>query len=214
MITLITGEKGGTAKSTIAMNLAAMLACKGKDVLLVDTDPQASSSSWAQIRSENPNLPRVACVQIFGKSLTAELKDLSRRYDEIIVDAGGRDSIEMRAALIAANCAYIPVQASQLDLWTIDVDAELVELARGFNPDLTAKVIITRASTSFTNQDTMKARDHIKNFPNLTLSDAVICERVTFRRSIAEGMSVTESNIDSKACFEINKVFKEIYHGI
>ena len=46
MIVLIGGEKGGTGKTTIATNLAALRAMAGRDVLLVDTDPQGSASYW------------------------------------------------------------------------------------------------------------------------------------------------------------------------
>ena len=43
MIVLIGGEKGGTGKSTVATNLAAIHAIVGKEVLLLDTDGQASA---------------------------------------------------------------------------------------------------------------------------------------------------------------------------
>ena len=45
MILLIGGEKGGTGKSTIATNLAVQLALDGKDVMLLDADPQAQPQS-------------------------------------------------------------------------------------------------------------------------------------------------------------------------
>ena len=76
MIVLIGGEKGGTGKTTIATNLAALRALAGRDVLLVDTDPQGSASYWASSRDEDGIKPRVACIQKFGKGLQGEVQDL------------------------------------------------------------------------------------------------------------------------------------------
>ena len=98
-IVLFGGEKGGTGKTTLAINTAAMLAREGKDVLLLDTDRQGTASFWAVVREESETEPRISCVQKFGKGLAAQVRDLAGRYDEIIIDAGGRDSMELRYGL-------------------------------------------------------------------------------------------------------------------
>ena len=54
--------------------------------------------------------------------------------------------MELRAGLVTATHAYLPVQASQFDIWTLDHLEELVALAQGFNPTLRAFVVLTRVS--------------------------------------------------------------------
>ena len=116
MILLIGGEKGGTGKTTVATNLAALRAAAGGDVLLVDTDRQGTAAAWCQLRVEHPRLPPVPCVHLFGKTVQTGIRDLAGRYHEVIIDAGGRDEVELRSALVVADAVYIPIQPSQYDL--------------------------------------------------------------------------------------------------
>lgn len=212
MILLVGGEKGGTGKTTVAVNLAAMRAREGRDVLLVDTDPQGSSSYWTQVRNEAGMSPRVASIQKFGKGVQQELQDLARRYQDIIIDAGGRDSIELRAALVVADLAVVPIQASQFDLWTLDRMNGLVEQAKGFNEKLRAMVLITRAPTNPTMNDTKEAAELIADFESVTLAEAVVRDRVSYRRSASGGMGVVEYQpADPKAIAEMEALHAEIY---
>ena len=212
MILLVGGEKGGTGKTTVAVNLAAMRSRQGRDVLLVDTDPQGSASYWTQVRDEASIAPRVASIQKFGKGVQQELQDLAKRYQDIIIDAGGRDSVELRAALVVANVALIPIQASQFDLWTLDRMDGLVEQARGFNEKLTVKVMLSRGPTNPTMNDTKEAAELIGDFKNIALAKTVIRDRVSYRRSASAGMGVVEYQpADPRANAEIEALFAEVY---
>ncbi len=212
MIVLIGGEKGGTGKTTLATNLAVMRALSNRDVLLVDTDPQGSANYWSQNRDDEKMLPRVACIQKFGKGLPAEVKDLSSRYQDIIIDAGGRDSVELRSALTVSEKVYIPIQPSQFDIWTLDQMNELVETAKVFNPDLQARVIISRSSTNpgvHESEDTVKL---LADFSNLGLACVVVRDRISYRKAAKDGLGVIELKPkDFKAIEEMAILYKEVY---
>lgn len=212
-ITVFGGEKGGTGKTTLATNIAAMLAIKGKDVLLLDTDRQGTASLWATVREEEEQEPRVACVQKFGKGLPAQIRDLAERYDEIIIDAGGRDSLELRYALGVADRVYIPVQPFQFDIWTIRQMDSLVEMARGLNDGLQAFLVLNRVSTNPVVREDRDARDFIRQeqFANLSLTAAMVRDRIAFRKSARDGLSVVELRQDKKAETEMHELFEEIY---
>lgn len=55
----ITNQKGGSGKTTTAVNLAAALAERRRRILLVDLDPQASASQWLGIADAAGPVPNV-----------------------------------------------------------------------------------------------------------------------------------------------------------
>jgi chromosome partitioning protein len=212
-ITVFGGEKGGTGKTTLAVNIAAMLAMKGKDVLLLDTDRQGTASFWATVRDEENIEPRVACVQKFGKGLPAQIRDLAERYDEIIIDAGGRDSMELRYALGVADRAYIPVQPFQFDIWTIRQMDTLVEMAKGLNEELAAFIVLNRVATNPAIREDRETREFItrEDFQHLTLAESMVRDRIAFRKAARDGLAVVEYGQDRKAVNEMNQLYEEIY---
>lgn len=212
MVVLIGAEKGGTGKTTLAVNLAAVRASKGRDVLLVDTDKQGSASDWAAVRQEETSRQHIPSVQVFGKQVTAQLEDLSERYDDLLVDAGGRDSVELRAAMVVADRVFVPLQASQFDVWTLERMNELVEQAQALNPKLQAQVFINRASPHPQVHEAKQATEMLGDFEHLEFGGVVIHDRIAFRRSASKGLAVTEGeSVGSKADSEIHDLYRAIF---
>jgi chromosome partitioning protein len=209
MIVLFGGEKGGTGKSTLATNIAVWLAKRGKDTIIVDTDRQMTASNWVDRRNAAGGLAAVHCAEKHGNVFHA-LRDLAARYEEVIVDAGGRDSEELRTALVAAHVVYVPLRASQPDLETSVHMNELVALARGMNPALDARLIISMAPTNPAINEAAQARELLRELPVFGLSDTIIRERKVYRDAIADGRGVVEMD-NPKASAEVEALAKEIY---
>ena len=66
MIILIGGEKGGSGKSCLTQNLAVYLQQKERDILLLDADPQGTTTDWVREREENEDLSNIPSVQASG----------------------------------------------------------------------------------------------------------------------------------------------------
>jgi chromosome partitioning protein len=212
MILLVGGEKGGTGKTTIATNLAVLRAAEGKDVLLVDADLQGNSNFWATCRDEAGIPPRITCVQKLGKGLAAELRALADKFDDIIVDAGGRDSAELRAGLLAAKKVYVPIRASQFDVWTLAAMEKMIDQARTFNTGLKVSAVITMASSNPQVSEVDDAKEFLADFPEMTLSAVVVRERIAYRKAARDGRAVTEIKPgDPKAAKEMEDLYREVF---
>jgi chromosome partitioning protein len=113
--------------------------------------------------------------------------------------------------MVLADKLYSPAKASQSDLWTIEHLARLVDLARGFNPRLEARVLISMAPTNPRINEEREAAEMLAEFSErLTTSRHVTRERKAYRDAMGEGRGVIEMT-DDKATNEIASIAKEIY---
>jgi chromosome partitioning protein len=212
MILLLGGEKGGTGKSTVAVNLATWLARGGVDVIIIDTDPQRTAAQWVERRNTIPDLPRIHCVEKYG-NVYDTAQDLAQRYDQVIIDAGGRDSEELRTSLVVANMMCCPIKASQPDIETTVHANELVKLAKSMNPGLDARLVISMATPNPVVKEAAQARELLSELPEFALLQTVIRDRKVYRDAMIEGKGVLELT-NEKATAEINQLATEIYGGI
>lgn len=213
MIVAVLGEKGGTGKTTLATNLAGMRATEGRDVLIIDADRQGSASYWAEKRSDtHGDMPAVQSVQKFGEGLMRTVRDMERRYSDILIDAGAGDTREVESALRVAERVIIPVQPAGLDVWTLGLMDDRVGEALAVNQALTAYVVLNRASSNPKDNDADEAREAIDGCAHLKLADAVICDRVAVKRAAPDGLTVIEYKpFDAKAAHEMQQLHELIF---
>lgn len=213
MIILVGSEKGGTGKTTVAVNLAAACALSGQDVVMVDTDPQGSSSLWAETRSVIEVSPFINCVTKTGK-IGYSVLDLATKYQHVIIDAGGRDNIELRQAMAVCDKMIIPMRASQFDSWTLDSMANSIrDIESRMEKSVEAYALLSAVPSNplIREGEEMKKllEEYAESFP---LLQTILYDRIAYRRSARDGMSVLEiSPEDAKAKLEVMSLFREAF---
>jgi chromosome partitioning protein len=202
----VVNTKGGVGKTTTAVHLATMLA-KTNKTLLIDGDPQASAASWAAWRRDAEYQPSPTTTCLLGKAILNEGKGLAAGFVHTVVDAGGRDSAGLRAALLLAQFAIIPIGASNLDAAAMTDLLEIVELAKEYNAALDVRVLLTRVDPR--TKDTGDMLEFLQE-QKLTVLATRVCERVAYRRAIGEGAIVKELGKDALAIAEMDALLKEV----
>ena len=185
-----------------------MRSASGRDVLVVDADRQGSASYWAEAREEK-GLASVSCIQKFGDGLARAIRDMSRRYDDVVIDVASGDSREIEGALRVADRVIIPLQPSGIDVWTLGLLDDRISQATQVNKNLTAHVVINRASTNPRDNDAKDAKDAIAACESLNITDVVVRDRVSIKRSVPAGITACEYKPqDTKAALEMTALYE------
>ena len=213
MIITVGGIKGGSGKTTVATNLAIMRALSGRDVLLVDADDQETATDFTALRSERrPEGAGYTSIKLSGPAVRTETLKLKAKYQDIVIDTGGRDTTSQRAALAVSDVLLIPFVPRSFDVWTIEKVAGLVGEMRAANPGLRALTFINRADAR--GSDNEDAAQVLGDSPALTLAPALIGQRKAFGNAAAEGLAVTElRQPDPKASEEITALYKLVFES-
>lgn len=211
MILVAGGIKGGSGKTTTAVNLAIMRASAGTDVLLVDADDQETSSDFTALRTEeHPDASAYTCVKLTGPAVRTEVLRLAERFDDVVIDTGGRDTSSQRAALAVADVLLIPFVPRSFDLWSLEKAAALVDEMRAVNPGLRAHCFLNRSDPRGT--DNAEAADILRETDSVAFLDTPLGSRKAFSNAAAQGLAVTELKPrDPKAVDELTALYRGVF---
>jgi chromosome partitioning protein len=213
MILLCGGLKGGSGRSSVATHLT-ILRSSSKDVLLVDADDQETSSDFTILRNEETQgNAGYSCIKLTGTAVRSEVRRIANadKYEDIIIDCGGRDTASQRAAMTVADVMLIPLLPRSFDIWTLEKVSELISEIDSVNPNLKAYAFINRADPS--GKENEEAAEIIKEYENLILLPCSLGNRKAFSNAAAAGLAVSELKPkDKKAIKEIEDLYRILFN--
>jgi chromosome partitioning protein len=193
----IVSQKGGSGKTTMAVNLATRAAQAGHESCVIDTDPQATAAAWSDWRGDF--LPVVVTSPPARLARTIE-SARKQGVDFTVIDTPPHADAASREAIKLADIVLIPTRLRAFDLHALEPVADLVSFARKpafvvFNGVPSgAKVLVETARSAATGL-------------GLEVCPVTLGERAAFHRSSAKGETAAEIDPGGKAAEEIEELW-------
>lgn len=212
MVITLAQSKGGAGKSTITLNLAAVAAKSGANVLILDTDPQKTLTEILTVRDETSealsNLTQFTALYTISKDLPTQLSALSKKFDMIFIDTAGFDNALTWSLIAASDLALIPVALGAADLLTTTKMIE--KLSHVFaNSPVKARLVMNQFQPACRYAASYK--QDIQNLAAVVpVTQTAVHARPTYKEAFAFGVGVCELLPSSAASQEMQSLFTEI----
>ncbi|SGZ07752.1 Putative uncharacterized protein [Moritella viscosa] len=203
MIIAIAHNKGGVGKTTLSLNIAAIL----KPDIIIDQDTHQSLVILNQLRDGTP-LPVVTCN---SRNKLIELLKKSNDNRHILIDCGGFDSDVNRLAVAAADMVIVPANDDTTELIGLrHFNQVLAEISAEMDDKIIAHVLFNRVHPNRKRFDDVEV--FLDNAEHMTRLDTIIARRKQYPDAVAQGLGVTEykATKHSAAAREIEQLVKEI----
>ena len=195
----VINAKGGSGKTTLALHLAVAAVQDGRNVAVVDLDPQLTAVNWSHRRSS----PEPAVLGRAVSQLGAELERLaSLGADVVLIDTpprwAGADTAARQAARVA-DLLVVPVRPT-----IVDLEATVATLER-LRSITAAPMVAVLNGCAARSRDADDAEQALVD-RGVQVCPARIGQRVAFARSLHTGQVAQEVNRVAFAAAEIARV--------
>lgn len=206
MILSTVSLKGGSGKTTIAVNLAVEIAHQGVKVALVDSDPNNQNAlKWSGLRPDH--LPKIFTVSLSDPdALRNNAVILATQYDIVIIDGTPALKNLTGTIMMISDLVILPIQQSAWDIWAFnDQFLPKYKDIKALKPDLDCRILRNATSKTVITREISKMLEKY----DIPVFNTVIGRRVAYSTSPLFGKGATEYS-DEQARFEINKLAREI----
>jgi len=183
----VVGRKGGSGKTTVAVNLAVAAFRRGKRVLIADTDPQRSALEALRGRSE----PGPECVATTGAKLfNLQVTAVRDRYDLLLIDTPACGEEDLGHALVLSEMSLLALRPTFLDLAAA---VRTVNVANRLGRPVVA--VINQAPPARLGAESVVVKRALESLAliRLPVAPPIIRSRLGYQTALAVGRSAEEA---------------------
>jgi chromosome partitioning protein len=145
-----------------------------------------------------------------GREVRTEVEKIAPKFEDIVIDVGGRDNEGLRAALTVADAVLIPLQPSSFDVWALDRMIGLAREARSVNPELRVLAVLNAADAQ--GHDNAEAQEVLRELQEIEALPYQLVRRKAYRNAAAQGRGVLDMTPkDPKAIEEMTALVGAVY---
>ena len=209
MIVACVGQKGGIGKSTIAIALAAEGVARGRTVLLVDGDRQATVRTWAATAAEHDHPVPTVIAMDATMHRPGQLDAVAAGYDLVLIDCPARLGEVPASALMVADLALLPTGPSGADTWALAESLDLLQKAQTLRPGLRAALVVNKQTRTALGRGVRAALAGV----GVPVLRTELFTRVAYQEAVNVGQGVAQYAPRDPAAAEVRALFDEIVGG-
>ena len=190
MIIAFASSKGGVGKSTICAAIAARLAQRGEEVLVLDLDQNRTVERWGR----KAKITGLTVRAIDRDSFTTVIRQAatSGSVDHILIDLAGAREATVLKAMARADLVVIPAQASEPDLReALVVISDIKDVAEEKGAPIPYRVLLTKMTPLRTRVTDFAYQELARH--GLPMFRTVMVERVAYKEMFLTGVAPTVS---------------------
>jgi len=205
----IVSQKGGSGKTTLALQLA-IAAAKGRKVLVIDLDPQQSAERWHAIRQRatgSKDDPSIAAGPY--QKLPDMLKTARKLGAELVlIDTPPKLDKAIIPSLKAATMVLVPLKSTILDLQALEDSSDLINLAKARSKTV---VILNAVPTTQGKEIAIKESLRAANRLKLEVLPERLSDLLALSQGLKSGRGATETEKNGTAAKEIGALCEALW---